>query len=222
MGQAISVLTNPPDEEHSSLRTTELEKSSPLAGFPGPFPLATGPFQLPGLTLITRTLNHLATPALHSALLECPPPLCSSWLLPQCSLTCQAGTGTPLLCGLLLRGFLGPQHVGVDPSFPRALPHVDRWWERVAHLRSSHYVHHGEQDDGQEGSDSQRQSLRTPEERHEDDGVATVDFLRAGGEQQSFWRGRACIPDLSLPVLRENRPLMTVWREPVHPTDTDL
>ena len=51
-----------------------------------------------------------------------------------------------------------------------------------AYLRGIHYAHHGVQDDGEEGSDRQRQSLGAPEECHEDDGVGTVGFLWVGGE----------------------------------------
>ena len=64
-----------------------------------------------------------------------------------------------------------------------------------AYHGGTHYAHHGEQDGGEEGGDGQGQSLGEPEERHEDDGVGRVSFLQAGGEQQSCWRGQACVPE---------------------------
>lgn len=55
-----------------------------------------------------------------------------------------------------------------------------------AYLGGIHYAHHGEQEEGEEGGDSQGQGLDTPEERHDDDGVGTVGLLWVGGEWQSF------------------------------------
>lgn len=79
-----------------------------------------------------------------------------------------------------------------------------------AYFFGTHYAHHGEQDEGEKGGDSQGQGLDTPEDRHEDDGVATVGCLRVGGERQSFWTGQACIPKSSPPACGENRPFVTM------------
>lgn len=46
-----------------------------------------------------------------------------------------------------------------------------------AHLRGFHDAHHGEEDEGQQGSDGQGQSLEAPVECHEDDDIGTVGFL---------------------------------------------
>lgn len=70
-----------------------------------------------------------------------------------------------------------------DFLFPVVFPPVDG----SAHLRGIHDAHQGEEDDGEEGSDSQGQGLGTPQQCHEDDGVSTVGFLWAGGEKQNSW-----------------------------------
>ena len=70
--------------------------------------------------------------------------------------------------------------LGQTPSPVPGSP-SSRGWE--AYLGGIHDAHHGEQDDREEGGDGQGQSLRAPEERHEDDGVGAVGFLRAGGKE---------------------------------------
>lgn len=54
-----------------------------------------------------------------------------------------------------------------------------------AYLRGIHDTHQGEEDDGEQGSDSQGQGLCTPHQRHEDNGVSAIGFLWAGGEKQT-------------------------------------
>lgn len=49
--------------------------------------------------------------------------------------------------------------LGQTPPLLGALPH----WTGQAYLGGLHYAHHGEQDDGEESSHSQRQSLSAPE-----------------------------------------------------------
>lgn len=46
-----------------------------------------------------------------------------------------------------------------------------------------HDAHEREEDDGQQSGDGQRQGLCAPEERHQDDGVATLRFLQGRGRR---------------------------------------
>lgn len=111
-----------------------------------------------------------------SAFLECAPPQHCHLLTP------------PLVLPDLPNR--GKDSSSVCPACDEAFLHTRPPPSQEAYLRGIHYAHQGVQEDGEEGGDSQGQSLSAPEERHDDDGVGTGGFLWAGGEQKSGWKVR--------------------------------